>query len=67
MTDQNGNVRTAISGAFGYYRFEDVAAGETYVITATGKRFKFEQSSQVLNVEEETIDVNFIGVGSSKS
>jgi len=67
MIDGGGNVRTAITGAFGYYRFEDVAAGETYVITATGKRFKFEQSSQVLNVEEETIDVNFIGVGSSKS
>ena len=63
MTDENGNVRTAITGAFGYYRFEDVAAGETYIITATGKRFKFTQSSQVLNVDEETNDVNFVGVG----
>ena len=60
MTDTNGNVRTATTTSFGYYRFADVAAGETYIITATGKRFTFSQPSRVLNIVEDTEDVNFI-------
>lgn len=61
LTDASGNVRTATTTSFGYYRFADVAAGETYVIAATGKRFAFDQPSQVLNVNENVADVNFVG------
>ena len=61
LTDSEGNLRTAISNSFGYYRFNDVAAGATYILTATGKRFSFSQPSQVLNINDETDGVNFIG------
>ena len=61
LTDSEGNVRTAISNSFGHYRFNDVEAGATYILTASGKRFSFSQPSQVLNVNEETDDINFIG------
>ena len=60
LTDASGNVRTAVTTTFGYYRFADVAAGETYTITAKGKRFTFSQSSQVLNIDDDTNEVNFI-------
>jgi len=60
LTDSEGNVRTAISNSFGYYRFNDVEAGATYILTASGKRFSFSQPSQVLNVNDETEEVNFI-------
>jgi len=60
LTDANGNVRTATTSTFGYYRFADVAAGETYVITAKGRRFAFSQSSQVLNINDDTNEVNFV-------
>jgi len=60
LTDSQGNLRTAISNSFGYYRFNDVEAGATYILTATGKRFSFSQPSQVLNVNDETDEVNFI-------
>ncbi|MGI8639953.1 MAG: choice-of-anchor Q domain-containing protein [Pyrinomonadaceae bacterium] len=60
MTDLNGNSRLAVSTAFGYYRFEDVAAGETYIISASAKRYLFGQPSQVLNINEDNSDVNFI-------
>jgi subtilisin-like proprotein convertase family protein len=66
MIDGAGNVRTTMTGAFGYYRFEDVAAGETYIISARAKRFTFVQPSLLLNVQDETNDVNFIGEGNSK-
>lgn len=60
MTDMLGNVRIATTTGFGYYRFENVAAGETYIFAARGKRFFFAQSAQVHSIIEETNDVNFV-------
>jgi len=62
MTDSNGNTRTARTMSFGYYRFEEVEAGETYVFTATGKRFTFEQNTIVQSITETTNNINFVGV-----
>jgi hypothetical protein len=50
LTNQDGEVRSALTSIFGYYRFETVAAGETYVITVQHKRYVF--SAQVINVTE---------------
>ena len=61
--DSQGNVRTAISKSFGHYRFMEVAAGETYIISARGKRYTFSQPSQVLNITEDTEGINFVGNG----
>ncbi len=60
LTDSNGQVRTARTTSFGYYRFDAVQAGETYILSAIGKHYTFSQPTQVLNVNEETTEVNFI-------
>ncbi len=60
LTDSSGQVRTATTTAFGYYRFDDVQAGETYILSAIGKRYTFSQPTQVLNVNEDAAEVNFI-------
>lgn len=60
MTDATGNVRHAVSGAFGYYRFAEVNAGETYVFSARGKRFSFSQPTQVWNVEADNYTIDFV-------
>ena len=60
MTDSAGNTRTTRSNSFGYYRFQDVNAGQIYTLTATGKGLTFTQPSQVLNAVDDTNDVNFI-------
>lgn len=64
LTDFQGNVRTTVSTAFGYYRFDEVEAGATYIITATGKRYSFNQPSQVLNASEDNENIDFIGYSS---
>lgn len=64
LTDQNGNRRTARTTAFGYYRFTDVPAGETYVFAVISKRYLF--TAQVMNVSEDITEVNFIGASSDK-
>ena len=60
MMDSSGNTRTATSTAFGYYRFEEVEAGQVYIFTARGKRFSFDENSQVHSIIGDTNDINFV-------
>jgi len=64
MSDLSGNVKTATTNALGYYKFTDVEIGQTYIFTASAKHLKFQQPSQVLNVNNELNDINFVGIGS---
>ena len=50
LTDRNGEEKTALTNSFGYYRFNEVAVGETYVIAVQHKRYVF--VPQVINVNE---------------
>jgi len=60
LTDSIGNSRAIRTNSFGFYRFEEVAVGETYVISIASKRFMFNPSSQVLSVNDELTNVDFI-------
>ena len=60
LTDASGASRSALTSAFGYYRFDDVQAGETYIFSVAAKRYSFSQSSQVRSIVEDTDDVNFV-------
>ena len=62
MTDANGNVRTAITNPFGFYRFEDVSVGETYVFSVAHKRYAF--APQVVFITENIGNLDFIAVQS---
>lgn len=60
ITGADGQTRTALTNSFGYYRFDDVPAGATYVFQARHKRFEF--APQVLSVSEEVNNLNFTAV-----
>jgi hypothetical protein len=60
LTDSQGNVRTETTDSSGYYQFNDVQVGETYILTASGKHYSFSQPSQFLNVNDEITEINFI-------
>jgi hypothetical protein len=57
LTDVDGNTRTALTNAFGYYGFDNVLAGRNYVISPSSKQHNFE--SQLITALEEMTDVNF--------
>lgn len=59
LTDSHGLARTVTTSSFGAYQFDDVAAGETYVIGVVSKLYRF--SSQLVTVEDTLTNVNFIG------
>ena len=58
LTGGNGETHYALTNSFGFYRFIEVAAGETYIIQPVHKRYHF--TPQVINVLSEINDLNFI-------
>ena len=58
LTDQAGITRSVITGAFGYYRFDDVEAGQTVILSVVSKRFQFEP--RVVTVIDNVADLDFI-------
>ncbi len=60
LTGTNGISQTAKTTAFGYYRFDNVEVGETYVISVASKRFTF--NSQIITVNDEIGNLDFIAV-----
>lgn len=57
LTEMSGNVKTAIVNPFGYYRFEDVSAGQTVTVQVSAKGAVF--AAQVVTVNENIEDLNF--------
>ncbi|MBP6004816.1 MAG: carboxypeptidase regulatory-like domain-containing protein [Pyrinomonadaceae bacterium] len=57
MADADGQTRNAITGAFGYYQFDDVPSGETVVVSVRSKRYTF--APQIVNVNDQLTDLDF--------
>lgn len=58
LTDTNGETRTVQTSAFGYYRFDEVEVGGTYIISVNHKRYFF--VPQVVSFNEELTELNFM-------
>ncbi|HEX8736735.1 MAG TPA: carboxypeptidase-like regulatory domain-containing protein, partial [Pyrinomonadaceae bacterium] len=54
---QNSERVKAITNGFGYYRFEGVPAGQTYVFNVLSKRYTFEP--RTVEVNDELTELNF--------
>lgn len=57
MTDAGGNTRVARTSPFGYYRFDDVTAGQTYFLSVSSKLANY--PTRVLTVGEDMTDIDF--------
>lgn len=53
---QNGNIYSATTNSFGYFRIEGLATGSTYVLNVTRKGYQFNQ--QVISLNEDVTDLN---------
>lgn len=60
LMSPNGEIRTVLTNQLGYYRFEDVAAGATYIFEVSSKRHTF--APQVVNVTEDINNLNLIAL-----
>ncbi len=60
IVDSKGVRRIATTGSFGYYRFDDIEAGEAYVIVVASKRYRF--TPRLLQVFDNITEVDFVGL-----
>jgi hypothetical protein len=58
LADANGLTQTFRTNSFGYYRFDNVSAGGTYVLNATAKGYTF--TPRLLNVADEVQGLDLI-------
>lgn len=59
LTDSQGNARRVLTNPFGYFRFDEVPSGSTYILTVSHKRYRFTEPSRVLNVSESLDGLDF--------
>ncbi len=57
LADASGNRRTARTSSFGYFRFDEVQAGQTYVFSVSSKSYSF--MPQAVTVFDDLTDLNF--------
>jgi hypothetical protein len=62
LVSPDGTTRYTRSSMFGYYQFDEVEAGQTYVIGVSSKRYVFTQEIQVITVLDNATDINFYAV-----
>jgi hypothetical protein len=60
LTAPDGASRSTRTGAFGYFRFENVPVGETYVIGVTSRRYEFAQPTTIRAILDAFDDLEFI-------
>ena len=58
MNDGNGNIRTAMTNSFGYYRFDNILTGATYTVGVTSKAYTF--ASRAMQVNGNISNADFI-------
>ncbi|HMS42348.1 MAG TPA: carboxypeptidase regulatory-like domain-containing protein, partial [Pyrinomonadaceae bacterium] len=58
----NGTVQSTRTGAFGYYRFDDIEVGQTVTVEVRAKRFTFKQPTRIFTLEEAMEDLDFTAI-----
>lgn len=61
IVGSDGKTRFARTNPFGYYRFNDVEVGDSYILQARSKRYRF--AAQILNVNDNLSNVNLMSLG----
>jgi len=59
LTDSRGRTRRVQTGSFGYYRFDELNAGETYVLTVKSKRFAFAETTRIFVAMDSMAEMDF--------
>jgi hypothetical protein len=58
--------RTVTTGSFGYYSFDGLTAGQTYVVTVNSQRYTFSVPSRVITLVDNVVDADFVANAGSR-
>jgi hypothetical protein len=59
LTKANGEIRTVRTSTFGYYRFDNLPIGETYIVQPFAKGVNFSPSNLVFNLDDVVENADF--------
>ena len=59
IRDSNGETRTTLTDFYGFYQFDDVPNGETYIISGAHRRYQFINNPRILTITEEIAELDF--------
>jgi len=57
LTDSQGTTRTASTGSFGAFRFENIPVGQDYVLTVGSKRYRFSPQTISLTADLTGLEI----------
>ena len=60
LVEADGTVHTTKSTAFGYYRFDDITAGQTVFVSIAAKRYTFSPSTRVVALNDDLADLDWV-------
>ncbi len=60
LTESDGTVHTSLTGAFGYYDFDDITAGQVVVVTVYSKRYTFAEPARAIALGKDVPRFDFI-------
>lgn len=60
LIDDTGSSRTVHTASFGYFRFDGVEAGRSYIVEVISPKYVFPQPVIVINVVDNINDLDFV-------
>ena len=60
LTDDQGNIRYAVTNNAGYYRFQDVQTFRVYTVKVSSKKYTFPTPQRTVEFDEFTSTINFV-------
>lgn len=51
---------TLKTGTFGAYSFDELASGQTYIVTVSAKKYSFDNPTRVFNLSQDISDADFV-------
>ncbi len=60
LRDADGLTKNVTTSSFGFYTFDNVASGQSYVVGVSNKRYRF--ASRVVHVTDSLSDIDFVGM-----
>ncbi|MGB7200758.1 MAG: S8 family serine peptidase [Pyrinomonadaceae bacterium] len=60
ITADDNTAISAVTSSFGYYRFEELEVGRTYIVSAFRKRYNFD--SRIISLTDEIFNLDFIAL-----
>ena len=66
LTNPDGSVSYAISRRGGYYQFDDVEVGATYIFTVQSRRYQFDNPTRVISLTDAIADLDFIAISTNR-